>query len=123
MKMRDSLSRSTETDHRTAQDTGRVVIRIISAVLIVLVSLLNAVTSGSTFVIAADLLVIVLAVGFALGKQLAGDILIVLLFLSALGYGYLWLGQGERGASVNTIIWALLFLGVWYGKPTTVRRA
>src|SRR5690348_15069740 len=108
--------------NREPQDTGRVAIRIIVAVVTTLVSLAEAALTPQTFVILIDLALILIAIGFGLGKQRAGDICIVATLLVAVLSGYQWLVNGDVSQSFIAVVWILLFAGTYYAKPTTVRK-
>ena len=98
---------------RTSQEErGRLVIRIIVAVVICLFSLFDMVVTDSGFEVALGAVVIIVAVTYALGRQRSTIGLVAMSGLTVLiSLYYLnWLAAA---------IWALLLIGVWYARPQT----
>jgi hypothetical protein len=98
---------------RTSQEErGRLVIRIIVAVVICLFSLFDMVVTDSGFEVALGAVVIVVAATYALGRQRSTIGLVVMSGLTVLMSLYYlnWLAAA---------IWALLLIGAWYARPQT----
>lgn len=91
-------------------DTGRLVLRIVIAGAIGLWAAISLFLPSSTGVLIADAVLIVLSVGYGLGKRRFWIPLLIMTALSAIATGAL-------EAWGVMLVWILLFAGTLYAKP------
>ena len=100
-----------------ARDPSKVALRVIVATIIALVSLIELMTTPGMFVAGIDAALIVLAVGYGMGKRKAGDAMAVATLLVCFLSAVAWESLQTSYLGTTTIIWGLLFWGVIYTKP------
>ena len=97
-----------------ARDNGHVILRIILALAIVGLSVIDLLFSSQTWVLVASLGIIIIAVAFATGTSWARRVMGIVSVVTAFGYAFSAINGGGQFAITNALIWAALFLGVWY---------
>jgi hypothetical protein len=100
--------------NQPARVISRVPLRIVLAVVIVGLSLIDLLVSAQAWVIAADIGIIFIAIAFAIGRSWARRVLGIVLVVAAIGYGFSAINGGGMFEITNALIWTALFLSVWY---------